>query len=324
MCNEARPQSDELKNDELKNNNLFVFSSNGFQCEYLIDKEEIIKHFEIKNCDPKKTIIAHDKKNFFVYNTYDLYQFNLQARKLVKKITLSWLNIIIMTYDGKYLISTDNYKESCTIMSARNQKHINCFNIINDVTMMKCSHDSKYLFFGNKIGFLEIFDLTNFRSVSIIGPFYTHTFKMPILEMVISKDNNSVFFSSKNHYKEISWKINQNSVDFVIKNDECKINLQNSFLINDETNLLVRVMNDVIVQDLKSKKQIKCFGFCNLMKVVLIDDGKKAVVAQKNCILTVIDLQSLQIYKKVKIDQQGNVEGIKLDYDNFINNVITI
>ena len=301
---------------------LLIGYKTGNIIECSIDKNRIgIKKFELSHYNLMGAVQLItpniNKKSFYVV-FYHLAQFDIHSRKCIKKIKEGRLRKLVLTYDGRYLI-TDHY-ESIQIRSARTYKLLFVLDLQDRegfrtrIRSLTCSYDSKYLFIGSNDERLKIFDLKNFCIIK-------NNLKDTIHSIVLFKDNqNAIVIDNNGNIKKLNWKVNAKIAgDFIyIKQygELCNTNLLNLCLSDDQETLFIGSGQLVKVFNLQTCQEIKVFVLKNFIKgMELIDDEKKVVLIEQNGNLTIINSLLLEIIFKKQIDYFGKyVEVFKVIY----------
>ena len=119
--------------------------------------------------------------------------------------------------------------------------------------------------------------------------------------MAFSRDNKSAFISCWNGYiKMIKWNLGANSEnEFDFTEEPKKVGNRQTHsicLTKDEKYLLVGSDQLVSVFDTETREVTKEFKLTNYVKEIkLIEDGKKAIIAEKEGNLSILDLETLEI-----------------------------
>ena len=122
-----------------------------------------------------------------------------------------------------------------------------------------------------------------------------------IYSVAFSRDNQSVFISDwDGNIKLIKWKAGADSWDdFDLTEEPREVGDSSTFsicLTKDEKYLLIGSDLLVSISETTTRKVIKEFNITTIVRTVsLIEDGKKAIIAENNGNLSVIDLETLEI-----------------------------
>ena len=121
-----------------------------------------------------------------------------------------------------------------------------------------------------------------------------------IVSVIFSRDNQSAFIGDAHGcIKQIKWQPNANSEDEFDFAEELKkvgdYGTKSICLTKDEKYLLIGSKALVIVFETltRKKKEIKLTDI--VVEITLIKDGKKAIIAEINGNLSIIDLETLEI-----------------------------
>ena len=127
-----------------------------------------------------------------------------------------------------------------------------------------------------------------------------------IYSVAFSRDNQSVYISDDDGYiKIIKWEAGANSGDeFDFSEEPKKIGrkyIKSICLTKDEKHLLVGSRYLLSVFETKTREVIKEFKMTNYVKKIsLIKDDKKAIIAESNGNLSILDLETLEIFSVAK------------------------
>ena len=184
----------------------------GYMYEGSFDQGRIINKFEKLINDVRLITLAPNNKSFFVVDPYgNLYIFDMLTKKCSKKIFNAKIYKMVITYDGRYLITSNANNTNINFWFTRNLKLKN--SLISDLNKqiysLKCSYDNKYLFLGHKDGYLSIVDIKKFQNIG--------TFKIilnSIYSMAIFRDNQQAIVSDwKGNVIKIKWDLNASAED---------------------------------------------------------------------------------------------------------------
>lgn len=297
---------------------MFIYSINEGKIIYEFDKSFIaVNHFIADNEIEGITNISN-KDTFFIRKNNKLFQWRLNTRKCVSKyedlrcdyIKRTYIAVNSLSKNGRYLISR-GIKE-VNIRSARNLKLIKNFYFDLSVSSLECSHDNKLLFIGFKNGMLIIIDLQTFgiiKKIQLYEDVIGGNFNLSDAIYCIAefkKDKSLIVMTSLGYAKRIDFVSDYNCLDHfeVIRNYGAMtggVDSRFMCLTGDEKNIIVgsdlflRVINSetgLIVKKIKFKHEIK--------GIELFDDGKKVIIATSNGLMTIIDLDSMEVSEERK------------------------
>ena len=145
------------------------------------------------------------------------------------------------------------------------------------------------------MGWVGIFDLQKNRTLKHIRVMSSH-----IDSMTFSRNNQSAFISDNcGNIKMIKWQAGSNSGDHFHLTEESKQvgnNIKSICLTKDEKYLLIGERELVYVFETITRKIIKKFNLTDdVQEIILIKNGKKAIIAEKNGDLSVLDLETIEI-----------------------------
>ena len=144
--------------------------------------------------------------------------------------------------------------------------------------------------------FLGIFDIQKNQETYRIEPLQN-----VIYSLAFSRDNQSVFISNCFGYiKMIKWKAGANNKDEFDFNEEPKqmgnFGTEIICLTKDEKYLLVGSHSSLCVFETTTRKVIKEFKLSmTVIGINLIKNGTKAIIAQGNGGLSILDLETLEM-----------------------------
>ena len=122
-----------------------------------------------------------------------------------------------------------------------------------------------------------------------------------MFSMAFSGDNKSAFISNySGNIKMIKWEPNASSEDeFDFTEEPKKVGNGDTFSIcftKDEKYLLFGRYLSLLVLETETREVKKEFKLTNVVKTVsLLQDGKKAIIAEENGNLSILDLETLEI-----------------------------
>ena len=123
-----------------------------------------------------------------------------------------------------------------------------------------------------------------------------------ILSVAFSRDNQSVFISDyKGNIKRINWQAGAKSINnFDFSEEPKKVGKGFTFsicLTKDEKYLLVGSHEGLLVFETATREIIKEFQLTDVVQAItLIKDGKTAIIAEINGNLSVINIETLEIF----------------------------
>ena len=163
---------------------------------------------------------------------------------------------------------------------------------------------------GYAEGWLIIFDLQNNQILKEIP-----VLSGSIFSVIFLKDNKTAFVCDNYGYiHKIRWQTGANSVlDFSFIEERKKVgNLgtESICLTKDEKYLLVGSEDGLSILETETRKVTKEFKltYC-VMQITLIEDGKKAFIAEYNGDLSIIDLETWEIFLIAK--KVANGKGLR-------------
>ena len=219
--------------------------------------------------------------------------------KQVDGFNLSSTRCCAVTHNNKYLITAEcGMTRDLTKWSIRSKKQLHTWQsaVGSDVCSQSCSYDNKYQLIGHNGGQLEIFDLQKNQTLESI-----QVLSGSIYSVAFSRDNQSAFISDYvGNIKMIKWKAVANSGgNFHLIEILKKVANRRIFSISltkDEKYLLVGSYGLVSVLKTTTRKVTKEFKLTDLVRgISLIKDGTKAIIAEENGNLSIIDLETLEI-----------------------------
>ena len=148
-----------------------------------------------------------------------------------------------------------------------------------------------------------------------------------IFSVAFSRDNLSAFISDYiGNIKMIKWQAGANSgdeFDFTEKPKKVGDNLTSSIcLTTDEKYLLIGSQYSVFVFETKTRKVKKEINATYLVEaIILIQDGKKAIIAEFYGSLSILDLETMEIKKIAEKITEGSI-CINFKYKSFLNCLI--
>ena len=150
---------------------------------------------------------------------------------------------------------------------------------------------------GYDKGWLGVFDLQKHQTLKNIQCFFTHD----ILSIAFSRDNQHAFTSiMEENIKMIKWKSNastKNEFDFTEKPQNIGDGFISSLcLTKDEKYLLVGASKLLRLYETETRKVTKEFEMTGIVVgMSLIKDYKKAIIAEQNGNLYILDLETMEI-----------------------------
>ena len=127
-----------------------------------------------------------------------------------------------------------------------------------------------------------------------------------IVSVAFSRDNQSAFISDYDgNIKMIKWKAGANSGDdFDFIEEPKKVGRYGTVsicLTKDEKYLIVGSFELVSMFETKTREVKKEFNLRFAVEgIILIEDGKKAIIAEGNGNLSILDLETLEIYSIIE------------------------
>ena len=296
---------------DIKDTRLIIGYKYGSLAQHLLEHEKIIHECEYLNehgSDIRSIAIAHNNKSFFVEACYgNLYQYDIDSHKCIKKFTKMSFSRMILTYNGRYFIAHNYNSHNIDIQSARTQKRIQSLNLkeLSCPRLITCSYDSKYLFIacGDK---LLILDIKKCQQLETIKPFTRFFYSFSFY----GDNENAIIGDTHGNIKKLSWGKNDNTVnDFKITEDYGRIGgnwTESICLTDDEENLIVGSVGSIKIFNFEKRQVIKEFKLKSYVRdIELIEDGKKAAIVMWNGHLTILDLKLLEVSKKLYINSDN-------------------
>ena len=161
---------------------------------------------------------------------------------------------------------------------------------------MTCSHDNKILYVGMNQGLLSIVDIEKLLVIKHDKAVLNCIYSLELLK------DNEYFIASDSHgfVRKIRWKADtRNKQDLELIKNYGHVGIDDTksiCLTEDEQNLLVGSLIYVRVLNLESGEVIKEFKLkAYVIGISLIDNGNKAVIAEDNGCITIIDVNKQEI-----------------------------
>ena len=284
---------------------IFVGCGDGSLLEFSINEKKTVPYKNKFSARQISSMVkTSDNKSQFVCSIqnlepHNLFKFDIPTSKQVKIFSFPSARHCVVTHDNKFLITaTDEDNNVLTKWSIRSNKQLHAWDsgVNQYVSSQSCSQDNKYQLIGYNGGWLGIFDLKKQRTLKKIQAMANN-----IYSMAFSRDNQSVFISDEGGgIKMISWKIGASSEDYF---DFSKhyVMVGKGFtgsicLTKDEKYLLVGSKALVSVLEIATRTVIKEFELLDSVEsIILIKDGKTALIAERNGNLSTISLETLEI-----------------------------
>ena len=240
-----------------------------------------------------------DNKSQFVCGSHgDFKELDITTLKQVNSFNVKSAKCCVVTYDNKYLITAED-AEGCNIKkwSIRSKKLLHTWNsgISMYVDTQSCSYDNKYQLGGMRM-WLTIFDLQKHQTLQEI-----QIMSDCILSVAFSRNNQSAFISDvSGNIKMIKWQGGANSEDdFDFTQEPVQVGGKFTFFIcltKNERYLLVGSTRLVTIFETTTNIVTKKIKLTNYGRAIsLIKDGKKAIIAEINGNLSILDLETLKI-----------------------------
>ena len=293
------------KNIDIKSlglNKIFVGCWNGSLIEFSIIENKIMYDYSCKICDREITSMAKtsDNKTQYVcdYNG-DTKEIDIRTHKQVKNFQVNNAVYCVVTHDNKSLIIAECGKNCwLTKWSIRSKKKLDSWQSVVDarVYSQSVSQDNRYQLIGYVKGILGIFDLQSHKTLKNIN-FLSEA----IFGVTFSRDNQNACIGDNNGlFKMIKWKADAKSGDdfhFTKKSNNVGHFPSGAMcLTKDDKYLLVGSSKYVCVFENKTRKVKKKFKLkSNIQGISLVQDGKKAIIAESNGNLSIVDLETLEM-----------------------------
>ena len=113
--------------------------------EYSITQKKITHEFYPKSDHKPERITHNDKNIFLILDKSELYSYNAKSRRLTQKIKLAEINDMVVTNNGKYIITSENPEQILSLYLTRTMKIANRFQYFDTIGIrsLKCSHDDR-------------------------------------------------------------------------------------------------------------------------------------------------------------------------------------
>ena len=203
----------------------------------------------------------------------------------------------VVTHDNKFLVTAEYGKNvHLTKWSVRTKKQLHTWNsdVNSEPQTQSVSYDNKYQMIGYTDGFLGIFDLENNQTFK-----NTQVMSKCIMSIAFSHDNQTAYICDQESIKMIKWQTGANSENEFDLSEEPKQLTNRIYSIcfsKDEKYLFVVSEALLSILEAETRKVIKEFKLTNsVFEIKLIQDGKSAIIAEKNGNLSIIDIETLEI-----------------------------
>ena len=256
---------------------------------------------------------TNDNKSQFLcgYHT-GFIEIHIPTRKKLRSYTKQRPSRCVVTHDNKFLVTYENKNGIgfITKWSVRTKKKLHTwqFDVQSNfywIRSQSCSYDNKYQFIGYEVqydsdgsdGYLGIFELQKHQTRKCI-------IVMPgaIISVAFPSDNQSVFLSGDEGFiKLFKWKEGNFSKDDVFeyeKSDWLDDGIRSICLTKDDKYLLVGSSKSLSVFETKTRKVTKEFKLTDqVVGISLVKDNKYALIAEENGNFSIIDLETLEIFR---------------------------
>ena len=311
ICRQVQSSDKNTKIKYPEGDKLFVGYTDGCLLEIsMIEEEHIHDHGKILDNAFSLMAKTNDNKSLFVFGFEgNFVQLDIPTRKKVNSFIIKNASYFVVTHDGKYLITGES-KENCnfTKQSLRTNKRLHTWQsgVNQGLASQSCSYDNKYQLIGYYYGWLTVFDLKKHQKLKNI-----EVISYAIFSVAFSRDNQRVFISDQEgSIKMIKWQANANSEDDFDFSEEPKI-LSDGVIISmcltkDEKYLLVGQSESLRVVETETRKVTKEFRMKDYVQnIQLIQDGKKAIIAEDNGNISILNVETLEISSATKNIKNG-------------------
>ena len=290
---------------------VFIGCDDGYLYEYLMNEKRIVHDFG-KILDNGISLIAatFDNKYLFVCGfKAGFREFDISTHKQVNNFGIENAGCCVVTYNSQFLITVPfvrNAKLTKHLIQTKQRLHTWDSNVNEYVQSQNCSYDSKYQFIGYTRGWLGIFNIQKDKTLKNI-----QALSDTIFSVAFTQDNQSAFISdSSGKIKMIKWKSNastEHDFDFDQNSTQVSNNLDQICLTRNDKNLMVGSNGFLSVFNTRSRKLINQFKLNDfVLGIKLMNDGKSVLIAEYNGDLTIINLETMQMFPSHKYAANEN------------------
>jgi WD40 repeat protein len=168
------------------------------------------------------------------------------------------------------------------------------------------------LYAGTDNGTLEVYDLTNDKIIDTITIKKIHDFMgdlMPPKIYSVDEINGKRLLLAEGEHGSREVYINENNQTIKVITPDDKLTMNKAKFIDDKTLFLGLLSNEIILYDLKNKKQLyrKQLSQSKFSDFSLNEDKTKAVIACESGINYLVDIKSGDLIKELKGGNKDNV-----------------
>ena len=299
--------------------NVFIACNDGSVVEFSMIEKKVVQKQKISDTIFYSMAKTSDNKTQFLCDgNFKLKVAELSTLKPVKGFREKDAFYCVVTHDNQFLITADhsfNGHNGTLIkwsMQTKKQLHKWQSGVDTETFSLSVSQDSKYQLIGyySKV---SIFDLQKDKTLKNIEIQCSD-----IHSVAFTHDNQSAFISCiKGSINVIKWQADAKSGD-VNFDDPVKFYLHNQrrettsiCLTNDDKYLLIGCERRVRIFDTTTKEKIKRFEIpFGVQDISLSEEGKKAIIAEFDGNIHVIDLETLEIEKIADTFGHGQLNKI--------------